>query len=151
MSSLMRSGALARVMTKHHHFSLQRTATAGFASKAVSATLLRKPVDGKNVIVTGSARGIGKSIALRLASDGYNVCVNDIGANSKECEEVVEEIRSLGRKACAAIADVSNRGEVKDMIQKSVEELGPLHTMYGHLGSSMVTVSPLSSSLTMAG
>lgn len=107
------------------------TPTAGFASKAVSATLLQKPVEGKNVIVTGSARGIGKSIALRLASDGYNVCINDVGANSKACDEVVKEIRSLGRKACSAVADVSKRAEVREMIQKSVKELGPLHTMYG--------------------
>lgn len=129
----MRSAAVParKIAVKHRFF--HQTATAGFASKAhVPATLLRKPVDGKNVIVTGSARGIGKFIALRLASDGYNVCINDIGAHAKACEEVVKDIRSLGRKACSAIADVSKREEVKGMIQKSVQELGPLHTMYVH-------------------
>lgn len=112
---------------------LQRILSAGFASKAnktAPANLHRKPVDGKNVIVTGSARGIGKSIALRLATDGYNVCINDIGANAKACDEVVKEIRSLGQKACSAIADVSKRAEVKELVQKAVKELGPLHTMY---------------------
>ena len=80
--------------------------------------------------MTGSARGIGKAIAIRLAADGYNVCVNDIPANRKGCEEVASEIQSLGRKACIAIADVSKRGEVKDMVQTTVKELGPLDTMY---------------------
>ncbi|ROW15160.1 hypothetical protein VPNG_03090 [Cytospora leucostoma] len=102
------------------------------------ASLLRQPVEGKNVIVTGSSRGIGKSIALRLASDGYNVCINDIAANEKGCDEVVKEIKSIGRKACTAIADVSKRDEVKGLIQKSVKELGPLHTMVANAGIAQV-------------
>lgn len=113
--------------------SLQRTTRsprASFSSQAPApSSLLRKSVEGRNVIVTGSSRGIGKSIALRLAADGYNVCINDISANSKGCDDVVGEIKSMGRKSCSAIADVSKRDEVADMIQKSVRELGPLHTM----------------------
>jgi NAD(P)-dependent dehydrogenase (short-subunit alcohol dehydrogenase family) len=81
------------------------------------------------VIVTGSSRGIGKTIALRLAADGYNVCINDISANSKGCDEVVSQIRAMGRKACSAIADVSKRDEVVQMVQTSVKELGPLDVM----------------------
>lgn len=84
--------------------------------------------------MTGSARGIGRSIALRLALDGYNICINDVGANAKACDDVVKEIQAMGRKACTATADVSKRGEVRDMIQKSVEELGPLHTMVANAG-----------------
>lgn len=103
--------------------------TAAAEAAAPPASLLRKSVEGKHVIVTGSSQGIGRFIALRLASDGYNVCINDIPANEKACEEVVKEIRSLGRKACYAVADVSKRSDVKDLVQKSVKELGPLHTM----------------------
>lgn len=106
-------------------------APSSSTSPAEHDDLLRKPIEGsKNALVTGSARGIGKAIALRLALDGYNVCINDVGANAKACDEVVREIQALGRKACTATADVSKRGEVRDMIQKSVKELGPLHTMY---------------------
>ncbi|KAI0125686.1 hypothetical protein BJ170DRAFT_702736 [Xylariales sp. AK1849] len=93
---------------------------------------------GRNAIVTGSSRGIGKSIALRLAADGYNVCVNDIGANAKGCEEVVKEIQSMGRKACSAIADVSKRDEVAQLVQTSVKELGPLNTMVANAGIAQV-------------
>jgi 5,10-methylene-tetrahydrofolate dehydrogenase/methenyl tetrahydrofolate cyclohydrolase len=93
------------------------------------ASLDRESNEGRSVIVTGSSRGIGKSIALRLAADGYNVCINDIGANAKGCDEVVKEIKSMGRKACSAIADVSKRDEVAQMVQTSVKELGPLNAM----------------------
>ncbi|KAI0483611.1 hypothetical protein F4859DRAFT_473463 [Xylaria cf. heliscus] len=101
---------------------------------ATYSSLSRESSEGKSVIITGSSRGIGKAIALRLAADGYNVCVNDLGVNQAGCDEVVDEIRSMGRKACTAIADVTKRNEVKDMIQKSVRELGPLNTMIANAG-----------------
>lgn len=81
------------------------------------------------MIITGSSRGIGKAIALRLAADGYNVCITDVSANQAACSEVAEEIRSMGRKACTVAADVTKRDEVREMIQTSVRELGPLNTM----------------------
>lgn len=96
---------------------------------AAYSSMQRESSEGKNVIVTGSSRGIGRSIALRLAADGYNVCVNDVGANAAGGEQVVREIEALGRKACFAVADVTKRAEVVDMIQTCVQELGPLNTM----------------------
>lgn len=108
---------------------LSRICTASLASKAAPSSLRQKQADDRNALVTGSARGIGRSIALRLASDGYNVCINDVDVNSKACDEVVKDIKAMGRKACSVMADVSKRGEVKEMIQRSVKELGPLHTM----------------------
>ncbi|OTA90441.1 hypothetical protein M434DRAFT_390414 [Hypoxylon sp. CO27-5] len=92
----------------------------------------------RTVIVTGSSRGIGKAIALRLAADGYNVCINDVQANKAGCEEVVKEIQGMGRKAFAAIADVTKRNEVEQMIQASVETLGPLNTMIANAGIAQV-------------
>lgn len=87
------------------------------------------PRCSKTAIVTGSSRGIGKAIALRLARDGYDVCINDIEANRAGCEEVAKEIRGMGRKACVATADVSKITEVQAMIETSVKELGELNTM----------------------
>lgn len=126
MNTLTKSAPIVRAIKPQL---LKQTSRLGFASKAAPAELLRKKVDGKNVIITGSARGIGKSIALRLATDGYNVCINDIPALEKACDEVVKEIESMGGKACTAVGDVTKKSDIKDVIQKSVKELGPLHTM----------------------
>ena len=75
----------------------------------------------------------GKAIALRLAKDGYDVCINDVEANKPGCDEVVKEIQGLGRKAFTFTADVSNLKEVQSLVQASVKELGPLNTMVGLL------------------
>ncbi|KAK7951149.1 L-2-3-butanediol dehydrogenase [Apiospora aurea] len=92
----------------------------------------------RSAIVTGSSQGIGKAIALRLAADGYDVCVNDVGANRESCEAVAKEIQGMGRRSCVAIADVSKRDEVVQLVQTSVKELGPLKTMVANAGITLV-------------
>jgi len=92
----------------------------------------------RTAIVTGSSRGIGKAIALRLANDGYDVCINDVAANRSGCDEVVKEIKGLGRNAFAFTADVSNLKEVQDLVKGSVSELGPLDTMVANAGIAQV-------------
>ncbi|KAK4506021.1 hypothetical protein PRZ48_003986 [Zasmidium cellare] len=93
---------------------------------------------GRVAIVTGSSRGIGRAIALRIAKDGYDVCINDIAANRENCEKTAQEVQALGRKACVAIADVSVLKEVEEMIQTAVKELGPLNTMIANAGIAQV-------------
>ncbi|KAI7019299.1 3-oxoacyl-reductase [Hortaea werneckii] len=92
----------------------------------------------RTAIVTGSSRGIGKAIALRLARDGYDVCINDIPANSSGCDAVAEEVERLGRRACVALADISKFNEVEGMIQTSVKKLGELNTMIANAGIAQV-------------
>lgn len=79
--------------------------------------------------MTGSSRGIGRAIALRIARDGYDVCINDIAANEAGSHDVAKQIRDLGRRAVVATADVRKLSEVQAMIEKTVGELGPLNTM----------------------
>jgi len=60
-------------------------------------------------IVTGGSRGLGKAMALRLASEGYDVVINYVSDNSvAKSMEVVEEIKKLGVEAIAVQADVSD-------------------------------------------
>ena len=79
----------------------------------------------KTALVTGSSRGIGRVIALRLAEEGANVVVN-FKVRDKEASEVVSLIKAKGRKALSIQADVSNYDEVKDMVQEATEKLGPI-------------------------
>lgn len=93
-------------------------------------------------IVTGAARGIGRSIALRLADDGLDVAVNDIAQQKDSLDGVVREIEAKGRKAVAVIADVSKEEDVKAMVEKTVEVLGGVdcvRTILSHYLSSLVT------------
>ncbi|KAK7043208.1 hypothetical protein VNI00_008562 [Paramarasmius palmivorus] len=102
----------------------------------------------KTAIITGAAQGIdtnglisGKAIALRLAQDGFDICVNDVPSNAAAAESVSTEIRSLGRKSVTVIASVVSRAEVESMIQSSVKDLGPLTVMVANAG--IVQVKPL--------
>ncbi|KAL6714772.1 hypothetical protein ACLMJK_008198 [Lecanora helva] len=92
----------------------------------------------KSAIVTGSSRGIGKAIALRLADDGFDVCVNDIQANQTGIDEVVAEIKSKNRNAIGVVADVSKRSEVERLVQQSFDALGSLGIMVANAGIAQV-------------
>ena len=70
-------------------------------------------LDGKVALVTGASRGIGRAIALRLASEGASVAVNYAG-NVKAAEEVKAEIEKLGGKALLVQADVADGAAVDD-------------------------------------
>ena len=80
----------------------------------------------RNALVTGSARGIGRAIALRLATDGLNVAVNDIEANAEALNNVKKEIEELGRKSVAITGDVSNEKDVENLVKTAASELGSL-------------------------
>jgi 3-oxoacyl-[acyl-carrier protein] reductase len=84
-----------------------------------------KRLNGKVAIVTGSSRGIGKSIALAFAREGANLVVNCIISEGK-ARKVVSEIRSMGRKAISVRADVSKTDEVRQMVDRCVKVFGRL-------------------------
>ncbi|MBT2216727.1 3-oxoacyl-[acyl-carrier-protein] reductase [Virgibacillus dakarensis] len=90
-------------------------------------------LQGKNAIVTGASRGIGKAIALELAKQGANVAVNYAGSEAK-AQAVVEEIQKLGGKAFKVQADVANESEVKDMVKQVISEFGGLDILVNNAG-----------------
>ena len=77
-------------------------------------------------LVTGAARGIGRAIALRLASDGLDVAVNDLPTSTSALASVVSEIESMGRKCMMLPADVTQEIQVKNMVKETVDKLGGL-------------------------
>ncbi|KAJ8593323.1 short chain oxidoreductase [Rhizopogon salebrosus TDB-379] len=91
-------------------------------------------------LITGSTQGIGRSIALRLAKDGFDIALNDVTTKHKQLTAVATEIEGLGRKTCIVPADVSEEDQVKHMVDSSVERLGGLDVMVANAG--VLQVSP---------
>jgi 3-oxoacyl-[acyl-carrier protein] reductase len=89
-------------------------------------------IDGKVAIVTGAGRYMGRAIALELASEGVRVGVNDLFA--ERAEAVAQEIRDRGGQAVAAVADVTDRTQVADMVQSVRSELGRIGILVNNAG-----------------
>ena len=87
----------------------------------------------KRALVTGASRGIGRSIALQLAEEGYNVAVNYAGSKEK-AEAVVEEIKAKGVDSFAIQANVADADEVKAMIKEVVSQFGSLDVLVNNAG-----------------
>ncbi|MBT2735500.1 3-oxoacyl-[acyl-carrier protein] reductase [Neobacillus sp. B4I6] len=90
-------------------------------------------LEGKAALVTGASRGIGREIALELARQGANVAVNFSGSEAK-ANEVVDEIKALGREAFAVKCDVSNSGEVAEMVKGTIDRFGKLDILVNNAG-----------------
>lgn len=87
----------------------------------------------KNALVTGASRGIGRSIALQLAEDGYNVAVNYAGSKDK-AEAVVDEIKAKGVDSFAIQANVAKGDEVKTMVKEVVSQFGSIDVLVNNAG-----------------
>lgn len=87
----------------------------------------------KSALVTGASRGIGRSIAIQLAEEGYKVAVNYAG-NKEKADAVVEEIKAKGVEAFAIQANVANGDEVKAMIKEVVSQFGSVDVLVNNAG-----------------
>jgi NAD(P)-dependent dehydrogenase (short-subunit alcohol dehydrogenase family) len=98
-------------------------------------------LDGRVAIVTGAGRGIGRSVARLLASEGASVVVNDLGAavdgsghDSGPAHDVVAEIAEAGGKAVANGADISVFAAAEKLVQTAIEEFGRLDILVNVAG-----------------
>lgn len=87
----------------------------------------------KVALVTGASRGIGRGIALELARDGWDICVNYI-QNEQAAEQTAADICALGQKAIVVQADVANRQAVNAMVAATETALGPVSLLVNNAG-----------------
>ncbi len=90
-------------------------------------------IKGKNAIVTGGSRGIGRAIALELAKRGANVGINYV-TNETKARETLSEIEKFGVKGILLKGDVSKIGDVKNFVKKFVDEFKRIDILINNAG-----------------
>ena len=90
-------------------------------------------LSGKVALITGSARGIGKAIALELANHGANIVINDILAENK-ISQTVEEIRKINKHTIGIRTDITVFNEVERMIQEVINKYGQIDILVNNAG-----------------
>ena len=94
---------------------------------------MSSPKQNGIALVTGASRGIGASIARRLAADGFSVAVNYV-SNPGEADSLVAELTQAGAKAVAVQADVSKVDQVRRMYDEVEQKLGKLDVLVNNAG-----------------
>src|SRR5699024_10791450 len=93
---------------------------------------MSKKLEGKVALVTGSGRGIGRSIALKLASEGARVVINDLDA--EPAQEVLEEIRAAGGEAEGCVGSVSEPDFAERFVGTAVDKFKGLDIIVNNAG-----------------
>ena len=89
-------------------------------------------LEGQAAIVTGAGRGIGRAIALELASLGADVALAELDEGA--AERTADEVRALGRRAVAIRTDVTRRGDLDAMVTRTLDELGRIDVLVNNAG-----------------
>ena len=98
-------------------------------------------LDGRVAVITGAGRGIGREHALLFAAEGASVVVNDLGGamdgtgdDRSPAQQVVDEIKGMGRQAVANADNVADWEGAKRMIDAAIEAFGDLHVLVNNAG-----------------
>ena len=95
-------------------------------------------LEGKTVLITGAAQGIGKSIALGMAKEGASIAIADV--NIESAQSTSQEVANLGVKSMAVKLDVSSQNDVTSVFKAVTEELGPLDILVNNAGITRDTL-----------
>ncbi|MGV9316632.1 SDR family NAD(P)-dependent oxidoreductase [Streptomyces sp. NPDC003691] len=95
-------------------------------------------LDGRVAIVSGSGRGIGREVALKLAAEGASVVVNDL--DKEPADETVAEITAAGGKAVACTGSVTEEGFAERFVNTAVDTFGGLDIIVNNAGYTWDTV-----------
>jgi len=89
-------------------------------------------LQGKTAYITGSGRGIGRALALKLASEGASVVVNDL--DQEPADEVVAEIKANGGQGIAVVGSVTEEGFAERFITTGIDEFGGVDIIVNNAG-----------------
>lgn len=90
-------------------------------------------LDGKTALITGAARGIGKAIALKFASEGADIAFTDLVIN-EAAEDTVKEIESFGHKARAYASNAANFEETHTVVSQILADFGHIDILVNNAG-----------------
>ncbi len=85
-------------------------------------------------IITGSAKGMGRGMALKFAGEGCDIVVADV--DSEGAQQVADEIRAGGRKAIAVKVDITSGVEIKSLVEQSVRNFGKIDILVNNAGAA---------------
>lgn len=88
----------------------------------------------KTALITGSSRGIGAAIALRLAKDGYNIALNDLNEGMFENNDIADKIKAMGVEVEIFCADVSKYDQCETMVKAVKERFGTIDALVNNAG-----------------
>ncbi|AOZ08947.1 SDR family NAD(P)-dependent oxidoreductase [Cupriavidus malaysiensis] len=93
---------------------------------------MTRKLEGKVALVSGSGRGIGREIALKLASEGARVAINDLDA--APAEQTVADIRAAGGEAVACVGSVTEAGFADRFVKQALDSFGGLDIIVNNAG-----------------
>ncbi len=90
----------------------------------------------KTVLITGASRGIGREIAIKFASEGYNIILN-YNSSEKKAKDLTKQIKKFGVKCLTVKADVSIESEVVAMVDLALKEFGRIDVLVNNAGVAL--------------
>ena len=92
-------------------------------------------IAGRNALITGGSRGLGRQCAISLGGEGVNVAI--CGRTESTIKATVDDLTGLGVKACGIVADVTQIDDLPRVHREAVEGLGPIDILVNNAGGSM--------------